>query len=132
MSDPPGGLSSREATCRGRASGLDGHVGAEGGANKVTAVDADFGQRIEHVINRGKHAARPPRRLTESTKVQPDYITFPWFDFAWVLAGGTPAPFTVVDIAELTDDGLIASLHIVDDTSPIRADFEQATRNRKP
>ena len=45
----------------------------------MTAVDADFGQRIEHVINRGKHAARPPRRLTESTKVQPDYITFPWW-----------------------------------------------------
>ena len=55
-----------------------------------------------------------------------------WFDFAWVLADGTPAPFTVVDIAELTEDGLIASLHIVYDTSPIRADFEQATRNRKP
>jgi hypothetical protein len=28
-----------------------------------------------------------------------------WFDFAWVLADGTPAPFTVVDIAELTEDG---------------------------
>ena len=55
-----------------------------------------------------------------------------WFDFAWVLADGTPAPFTVVDIAELTEDGLIANLHIIYDTSPIRGDFEQATRNRKP
>ena len=55
-----------------------------------------------------------------------------WFDFAWVLADGTPALFTVVDIAELTADGLIASLHIIYDTSPIRGDFEQATRNRKP
>jgi ketosteroid isomerase-like protein len=55
-----------------------------------------------------------------------------WFDFAWVLADGTPAPFTVVDIAELTEDGLIASLHIVYDTSPIRGDFERATRNGKP
>jgi hypothetical protein len=27
--------------------GLDGHGGAEGGANKVTAVDAEFGQRVE-------------------------------------------------------------------------------------
>jgi hypothetical protein len=54
------------------------------------------------------------------------------FDFAWVLADGTPAPFTVVDIAELTEDGLIANLHIIYDTSPIRGDFEQATRNRKP
>jgi ketosteroid isomerase-like protein len=51
-----------------------------------------------------------------------------WFDFAWVLADGTSALFTVVDIAELTDDGLIASLHIVYDTAPIRGDFEQATR----
>ena len=38
-----------------------------------------------------------------------------WFDFAWVLADGTPAPFTVVDIAELTEDGLIANLHIIYD-----------------
>jgi hypothetical protein len=43
-----------------------------------------------------------------------------------------PARFPVVDIAELTDDGLIASLHSVYDTSPIRGDFEQARRNRKP
>jgi SnoaL-like domain len=41
-----------------------------------------------------------------------------WFDFAWVLADGMPAPFTVVDIAELTEDGLIANLHIIYDTSP--------------
>ena len=55
-----------------------------------------------------------------------------WFDFGWVLADGTPAPFTVVDIAELTEDGLIADLPIIYDTSPIRGDFQQATRNRKP
>jgi hypothetical protein len=54
-----------------------------------------------------------------------------WFDFAWVLADGTPAPFTVVDIAELREDGLIASLHIVYDTAPIRGDFEQAPRPRE-
>ena len=51
-----------------------------------------------------------------------------WFAFAWVLADGTSALFTVVDIAELTEDGLIASLHIVYDTAPIREDFQQATR----
>jgi ketosteroid isomerase-like protein len=51
-----------------------------------------------------------------------------WFDFTWVLADGASASSTVVDIAELTEDGLIASLHIVYDTAPIRGDFEQATR----
>jgi hypothetical protein len=43
-----------------------------------------------------------------------------WFDFDWVLANGTPAPFTVVDVAELDKNGLIQRLHIVYDTHPIR------------
>jgi hypothetical protein len=42
-----------------------------------------------------------------------------WFDFGWVLADGAPAPFTVVDVAEL-QSGLISRLHIVYDTHPIR------------
>jgi hypothetical protein len=42
----------------------------------VTAVDADFGQRVEYVIDRGEHAARPRCGLTESAEVQPDYIAF--------------------------------------------------------
>jgi len=42
-----------------------------------------------------------------------------WFDFDWVLADGSPAPFTVVDVAELRD-GLITALHIVYDTHPLR------------
>jgi len=42
-----------------------------------------------------------------------------WFDFDWVLADGSPAPFTVVDVAELRD-GLITALHIVYDTYPLR------------
>ena len=50
-----------------------------------------------------------------------------WFDFTWVLADGTSASSTAVDIAELTEDGLIASLYIVYDTSPIRGDSEPAT-----
>ena len=28
-----------------------------------------------------------------------------WFELAWVLADGTPAPFTVVDMAGLTETG---------------------------
>ena len=58
-----------------------------------------------------------------------------WFDFSWVLAEGTSASSTIVDIAELTNDGLIASLYIVYDASPIRGDFEQSRRpheNEKP
>ena len=48
-----------------------------------------------------------------------------WFDFDWTLANGEPAPFTVVDVAELDADGLITTLHIVYDTAPIRAAFER-------
>lgn len=48
-----------------------------------------------------------------------------WFDFDWVLADGTPAPFTVVDVAELADDGRIERLHIVYDTHPLRAAWER-------
>src|SRR5215212_3462225 len=47
-----------------------------------------------------------------------------WFDFDWVLASGEPAPFTVVDVAELDGDGLISRLHIVYDTAPIRGAFD--------
>jgi len=43
-----------------------------------------------------------------------------WFDFGWVLADGTPTPFTVVDVAELDEQGWISRLHIVYDTDPIR------------
>ena len=50
-----------------------------------------------------------------------------WFDFDWVLADGTSAPFRVIDLAELDDDGRITALHIVYDTHPIRADFDRAT-----
>ncbi len=47
-----------------------------------------------------------------------------WFDFAWTLADGTPAPFTAVDVAELDDTGRITHLHIVYDTHPIREAWE--------
>ncbi len=48
-----------------------------------------------------------------------------WFDFDWTLANGEPAPFTVVDVAELDGDGRIRVLHIVYDTAPIRAAFDR-------
>ena len=51
-----------------------------------------------------------------------------WFDFTWVLADGASASSTIVDIAELTEDGLISSLHIIYDTAPIRGGFEEARR----
>lgn len=48
-----------------------------------------------------------------------------WFDFDWTLANGEPAPFTVVDVAELDVEGLITTLHIVYDTAPVQAAFER-------
>ncbi|QPE05968.1 nuclear transport factor 2 family protein [Microbacterium schleiferi] len=49
-----------------------------------------------------------------------------WFDFDWTLSTGEPAPFTVVDVAELDGHGLIERLHIVYDTFPIRDAFNEA------
>ncbi len=46
-----------------------------------------------------------------------------WFNFDWVLSNGEPAPFAVVDVAELTEHGLIDNLHIVYDTAPLRDSF---------
>ena len=55
------------------------------------------------------------------TLLSPDGSTLAfWFDFGWVLADGTQAPFTVVDIAELNEEDLISRLHIVYDTHTIR------------
>lgn len=52
-----------------------------------------------------------------------DAVAF-WFDFDWTLSDGTPAPFSVVDMAELDADGRIRDLHIVYDTAPLRAAFD--------
>jgi hypothetical protein len=49
------------------------------------------------------------------------------FHFDWVLPNGTPAPFDVVDVAELDDDGLISDLRIVYDTVDVRPAFEADT-----
>ena len=47
-----------------------------------------------------------------------------WFDFDWTLSNGTPAPFRVVDIAELDDEGRIRELHIIYDTAVLRDAFD--------
>jgi ketosteroid isomerase-like protein len=49
------------------------------------------------------------------------------FHFDWTLPGGTRAPFDVVDVAELADDGRIASLRIIYDTVRVRPAFETDT-----
>jgi hypothetical protein len=50
-----------------------------------------------------------------------------WFHFDWRLASGTAAPFTVVDIAELSEDGRISTLNIIYDTVDVRPTFEAET-----
>lgn len=50
------------------------------------------------------------------------------FHFDWTLPTGTRAPFDVVDVAELADDGRIASLRIVYDTVDVRPAFEKDVR----
>jgi ketosteroid isomerase-like protein len=51
-----------------------------------------------------------------------------WFDFDWTLADGSPAPFTVVDVAELRD-GRISALHILYDTYPVRDAWARRRRS---
>jgi hypothetical protein len=49
------------------------------------------------------------------------------FHFDWVLPNGTAAPFDVVDVAVVDDDGLISSIRIVYDTVDVRPAFEADT-----
>lgn len=61
--------------------------------------------------------------------VSEDFSTIAfWFDFDWTLADRSPAPFTVVDVAELRD-GLISALHIVYDTYPLRDAWARQRRS---
>ena len=50
-----------------------------------------------------------------------------WFHFDWRLPSGAAAPFDVVDLAELAEDGRIAALRIVYDTVSVRPVFERET-----
>jgi hypothetical protein len=59
------------------------------------------------VLGRGQTAAGRP------------LIAF-WFRFDWVLASGTHAPFDVVDLCEIDDQGRITNLNIVYDTATVR------------
>ncbi|MEO8095532.1 MAG: nuclear transport factor 2 family protein [Pseudolysinimonas sp.] len=52
------------------------------------------------------------------------------FHFDWILPGGTPAPFDVVDVVELDDSGRITSLRIIYDTVAVRPAFESDTGKR--
>jgi steroid delta-isomerase len=55
-----------------------------------------------------------------------------WFRFEWVLASGREAPFEVVDLAEIDDEGRIERLHIIYDTVDVRPAFEQGTHRTSP
>jgi hypothetical protein len=50
-----------------------------------------------------------------------------WFHFDWRLPSGAAALFDVVDLAELAEDGRIATLRIVYDTVNVRPVFEHET-----
>jgi hypothetical protein len=54
------------------------------------------------------------------------------FHFDWVLPNGTRAPFDVVDVAEVDDDGLISRLRIVYDTVDVRPAYEAETGTQTP
>ncbi|MFJ1959064.1 nuclear transport factor 2 family protein [Streptomyces microflavus] len=61
-----------------------------------------------------------------NTKQGAGLISF-WFHFDWKLPSGESAPFDVVDLAELSEDGRIAALRIVYDTVDVRPAFERET-----
>ena len=75
------------------------------------------------------HGSRPRRVFRDHREA----VAF-WFDFGWVLADGTSALFTVVDIAELTEDGLMPAS--TSSTTPLQSagtlTGHTTTRNGKP
>lgn len=48
-----------------------------------------------------------------------------WFFFDWTLSDGRSAPFDVIDVFELDDDGKVERLYIVYDTVGVRPGFEK-------
>lgn len=71
-------------------------------------------------------SSRLTLRTTMTGSIDGRTVVSFWFDFDWTLSTGEPAPFTVVDVAELDEEGLIERLHIVYDTFPIRDAFNEA------
>ena len=71
-------------------------------------------------------SSRLTLRTTMTGSTEGRTIVSFWFDFDWILSTGKPAPFTVVDVAELNEAGLVERLHIVYDTHPIRDAFNAA------
>ena len=71
-------------------------------------------------------SSRLTLRTTMTGSTEGRTIVSFWFDFDWILSTGKPAPFTVVDVAELNEAGLVERLHIVYDTHPIRDAFNNA------
>jgi ketosteroid isomerase-like protein len=67
------------------------------------------------------------RGVTHGAKADGTALVSVWFHFDWRLPSGRKAPFEVIDMMELADDGRIASLHIVYDTAQVRPAFEQET-----
>ena len=50
-----------------------------------------------------------------------------WFHFDWRLPSGAAAPFDVIDVVTLDEDGKFTSLHIIYDTVDVRPAFEAET-----
>ena len=67
------------------------------------------------------------RGVTHGTMADGTALVSIWFHFDWRLPSGRKAPFDVVDVLELANDGRIAGLHIVYDTAEVRPTFEQET-----
>ncbi|MQY03796.1 nuclear transport factor 2 family protein [Actinomadura macrotermitis] len=67
------------------------------------------------------------RSVTEGRTRQGTALISFWFHFDWRLPSGAAAPFDVVDLAELAEDGRIATLRIVYDTVDVRPTFERET-----
>jgi ketosteroid isomerase-like protein len=65
--------------------------------------------------------------VTEGTSREGAPLVCFWFHFDWRLPSGVAAPFDVVDVAEMAEDGRIATLRIIYDTVDVRPVFEAET-----
>ncbi|MDH2425457.1 nuclear transport factor 2 family protein [Sphaerisporangium sp. TRM90804] len=67
------------------------------------------------------------RGVTTGRSVAGTALVNVWFHYDWRLPSGRPAPFDVIDVMELDDEGLIVTLHLVYDTVNVRPVYEQET-----